>query len=148
MKTLLLLSLFSFSSSASAAGPKYHLLKKAVLGGEGGWDLLEVDSAARRVYLTRGGKVQVVDADSLKPVGEIPGVDKAHGVAVAPGAGRGFATAGGLDEVVVFDLKTLKTFDPVKTGGRPPRGFFRLTANPRTPRFSTPPTERSSGRSP
>jgi hypothetical protein len=35
----------------AAADGNYHLLKKVVLGGEGGWDYLNCDSEARRIYI-------------------------------------------------------------------------------------------------
>lgn len=104
--------------AATDAAP-YRLLKTVKLGGEGGWDYLVVDAAARRLYIARDTRVQVLDADTLKPVGEISGVDGAHGIALAPELGRGFATAGRADRVVIFDLKTLKTLGTVKTGRKP-----------------------------
>ena len=112
-----------FSAGAFAepqpSKPGYHLIKTVVLGGEGGWDYLAVDAAARRVYLTRGTKVVVLDADTYMPVGEIPGAEGVHGVAFAPQLGRGFASAGKADSVVIFDLNTLKTLASVKTGKNP-----------------------------
>ncbi|HEX4046385.1 MAG TPA: YncE family protein [Elusimicrobiota bacterium] len=105
--------------AAPAVKPGYHLVKTVVLGGEGGWDYLTVDAPARRVYITRGTKVLVLDADTYAPVGEISGTEGVHGVAFAPELGRGFASAGKADEVVIFDLKTLKTLGTVKTGKNP-----------------------------
>jgi YVTN family beta-propeller protein len=113
----LLLSGGAFAAADSKPG--YHLIQKVVLGGEGGWDYLIVDAAARRVYVTHGTKVVVLDADTYKPVGEIPGTDGVHGVAFAPELGRGFASAGKADSVVIFDLNTLKTLGTVKTGKNP-----------------------------
>ena len=49
------------------------------IGGEGGWDYLTVDSDARRVYISRGTHVMVMDADSGKVVGDIPNTDGVHG---------------------------------------------------------------------
>ncbi len=104
---------------AATNAPPYRLLKTVTLGGEGGWDYLVVDPEARRLYIARDTRVQVLDADTLKPVGDIAGVDGAHGVALAPELGRGFATAGRADRVVIFDLKTLKVLKNVKTGRKP-----------------------------
>ena len=56
-------------SLAQAAAPGYHLIKKIPLGGEGGWDYLTVDGAARRLYVSRATHVVVVDLDTEKPVG-------------------------------------------------------------------------------
>ncbi len=65
-----------------AKGPSgYHLAKKVTLGGEGGWDYLYCDSKARRIYLSRGSHVMVVDADSGALVGDIPNTKGVHGFA-------------------------------------------------------------------
>ncbi len=110
---------FAARSRAGSFTPRYHLLQSVVLGGEGGWDYLAVDAASRRLYLTRGNRVSVLDADTLKPTGEIPGTDGVHGVAFAPELGRGFVSAGKADSVVIFDLKTLKVLGTVRTGANP-----------------------------
>jgi len=104
---------------AVAPAPNYHLLKKVVLGGEGFWDYLICDSAARRVYISRGSHVMVVDADSYRVVGDIPGTEGVHGIALAPESGRGFASDGRANTVTIFDLKTLKVLATVPTGQGP-----------------------------
>jgi DNA-binding beta-propeller fold protein YncE len=103
----------------TAADENYHLLKKVVLGGEGFWDYLICDSAARRVYISRGPHVMVVDADSYAVVGDIPGTDGVHGIALAPEFGRGFTSNGRANAVTIFDLKTLKVLGTVPTGDGP-----------------------------
>lgn len=97
----------------------FHLAHKYKLGGEGGWDYLTVDSAARRLYLSRGTKVVVVDADSGSVVGEIPDTNGVHGIALAPDSGRGFVSDGRDGKVTIFDTKTLKTIGEVKAGTNP-----------------------------
>ena len=99
--------------------PGYHLLKKFVLGGEGGWDLLAFDSTTHRLYISRGTHVMVVDADSGAIVGDIPNTPRVHGIAVAPEFGKGFTTNGGDATVTIFDLKTLKPLGQVKVGQNP-----------------------------
>jgi len=70
MKSRVLLFLFIFAavisitSKGQAQPSGYHLLKKFVLGGDGGWDLLAVDSAAHRLYISRATHVMVVDTES------------------------------------------------------------------------------------
>jgi hypothetical protein len=68
------LGLVSFAVLPTKAnGPSgYHVAKKVVLGGEGGWDYLTADSDGRRVYLSRGTHVMVIDADTGAVVGDIP----------------------------------------------------------------------------
>ncbi|MFY9977153.1 MAG: YncE family protein, partial [Candidatus Sulfotelmatobacter sp.] len=65
------LILLSAAVALAAAGPGYKLLKTYKIGGEGGWDYLLADSAARRLYISRATHVIVLDLDSLKPVGDI-----------------------------------------------------------------------------
>src|ERR1700730_5872328 len=98
------------------AGPPaggYHLLKKIPLGAaEGGgeyFDYLTFDAASRRVYVSHGTEVKVLNADSGAVVGTISGLKRCHGIAVVPELGRGFITDGDLAQVIIFDLKTLKT---------------------------------------
>ena len=103
----------------SAASADYHLLKKVILGGEGFWDYLICDSAARRVYISRGTHVMVVDADNYGVVGDIPGTEGVHGIALAPEFGRGFTSDGRTNSVTIFDLKTLRVVGTAPTGEGP-----------------------------
>ena len=108
-----------FPPALAAADANYHLVKKVVLGGEGFWDYLTCDSAARRVYISRGTHVMVIDADSYAVVGDIPGTNGVHGIALAPEFGRGFASDGRANAVTIFDLKTLKVLGTAPTGNGP-----------------------------
>jgi DNA-binding beta-propeller fold protein YncE len=106
-------------STAEPSASGYHLLKKIEVGGEGGWDYLIVDGAARRLYVSRGTRVLVFDADSGAPVGEIPDTPGVHGIAIADDLGRGFTSNGRDGSVTIFDLKTLKPISKVKVGTNP-----------------------------
>jgi DNA-binding beta-propeller fold protein YncE len=101
----------------------YHLLKKLSFGAaEGGgeyYDYITIDADARRVYLTHGAEIIVLDADSFATVGKISGFKQIHGVALVSELGRGFVTDGGNNRTVIFDLKTLKTIGEVNTPGGP-----------------------------
>jgi DNA-binding beta-propeller fold protein YncE len=101
--------------------PQLTLLKSIPLGGNGKWDYLCFDVEARRLYVPRTTTVQVVDLDSGVLAGTIAnaGEHRVHGVALAPEQNRGFITAGKDRCVNVFDLKTLKITDKVKTKGIP-----------------------------
>lgn len=106
-----------------AAGPAgesgYKLKKKIKVGGEGGWDYLTIESATRRLFISRGTKVIVVDVDADKVVGEIPDTPGVHGIALAPELNKGFTSNGRGNNVTVFDLKTLATQDHIPTGQNP-----------------------------
>lgn len=108
-----------------AQGPSgYHVSKKLVLGGEGGWDYLTADSEARRVYLSRGTHVMVVDSDSGAIVGDIPNTNGVHGIALAPGLGKGYISNGRDGTVTIFDLKSLKVLGTVPAGKNPDAIIF------------------------
>lgn len=98
------LTLLSIAASAQTA---WHVVKTFPIGGAGGWDYLTVDPQAHRLYVPRTTHTMVIDAESGKTIADIPGQKNAHGVALAPAAGRGFISDGGGDgAVVIFDLKT------------------------------------------
>jgi DNA-binding beta-propeller fold protein YncE len=109
----------------AAAGPsEYHVVKTIPIGGKGGWDYCVVDSAARRLYVSHGTHVVVLDADSGAVVGDIPNTLGVHGIALATDLGRGFISAGRANTIIIFDLKTLKTIDTVKSGGMNPDAIY------------------------
>lgn len=102
-----------------AADSGYHLINTYKLGGEGGWDYLNLDSSSRRLYISRATHVIVIDADSGKPVGDIPDTPGVHGIALAPEFGRGFISNGREGTVTIFDLQSLKAITKVKAGENP-----------------------------
>ena len=101
------------------AGVHYRLLKEIPIGGDGGWDYLSIDEAARRLYVPHAGKVIVVDLVKDEVIGEITNTPGAHGFAVAPELHRGFSSNGRESKSSVVDLKTLKTLAQVNTGETP-----------------------------
>ena len=105
--------------AAGAASADYHVIGRLELGGEGGWDYLSVDGEARRLYLSRGSRVVVVDLETGRPAGEIPDTPGVHGIALAPGLNRGFTSNGRANTASIFDLKTLEVLGRVKTGENP-----------------------------
>lgn len=113
-----LLSLVPLGASAQGTAP-YHILKTAKVGGDGGFDYVYADADGRRLYIARGGatgaRITVFNLDTLAPVGEIPGYS-AHGAAVDPKTGHGFATS---NPVLMFDTKTLAVIKTIPAGGSP-----------------------------
>jgi len=108
-----------FGAAVYAAATGYHIIGTIEIGGEGGWDYLTVDSAARRLYVSHATHVAVVDLDSNKVVGDIPDTPGVHGIAIAPELNKGFISNGRGNSVTVFDLKTLKAAGTVATGENP-----------------------------
>ena len=111
------------ASTAAFAAPAqntWHVAQRIALGGAGGWDYLAFDDAARRLYVSRGDRVVVLDVRAGKAVGEIDGLSGVHGVAFAGDPVRGFISNGRADAVTVFDPATLKTLQTIPIGGHNP----------------------------
>jgi DNA-binding beta-propeller fold protein YncE len=117
-------SIFLLAGFAHAGASGYHVTKTIPIGGEGRWDYCVVDTNARRLYVSHGTHVVVLDADSGAKVGDIPNTLGVHGIALAPDLGRGFISAGKANTVVIFDLKTLETIATVKSGGMNPDAIY------------------------
>jgi hypothetical protein len=58
-------------NAAPAAEGPYKFLNEIAIGGEGGWDILTIDSPAHRLYLSHATKVVVVDLEKNAVAGEI-----------------------------------------------------------------------------
>jgi DNA-binding beta-propeller fold protein YncE len=114
---LLFFSLTGLLVASSLGG--YHLLKKIPVPGDGSKDYLTVDEGARRLYVSHGTQVNVIDLNSEQVVGKVSDLKGVHGIAVAAKLGRGFITNGQLNTVTIFDLKTLQHVDEVKAGNYP-----------------------------
>src|SRR5215471_9908241 len=97
----------------------YHVIKQIKIGGEGGWDYLEMDSEGRRLYVSHATHTVVVDPDAGKVVGDLPDTPGVHGVQIVPALNRGFISNGRGNNVTIFDLKTLKTISQPATGENP-----------------------------
>jgi YVTN family beta-propeller protein len=115
--TLTLSALFAIGAFAAPTG--WKIFKEIKIGGEGGWDYLTMDSAARRLYVSHNTHVVVVDPDAGKVVGDIPDTPGVHGIALAPELNKGFVSNGRGNNVTIFDMKTLKMTSQVATGMNP-----------------------------
>ncbi len=101
-----LLGLFAFTFAAPAMAQANWAVEKTFhIGGDGGMDYITADETNHRLYVPRSTHTMVIDADSGKVIGDIPGQKHNHGVALVPSAGRGFISDGE-GAVVIFDLKT------------------------------------------
>ena len=124
MKTLIAPLLSLALVIGAPAQPGYTLLKKIPFAGQGSWDYLTVDESNRRLYVSHGTQVEVLDLETDSIVGKIPDTPGVHGIAVAPELGRGFVSNGQASTVTVFDLRTLKTLGHVTTGKKPDAIIF------------------------
>src|SRR5437868_12269426 len=106
-------------SAAAIAEDLYKFLNEIPIGGEGGWDYVTVDAAARILYLSHATKVVVVDLTKNAVSGEIGDTPGVHGFIVAPELERGFASNGKESKASIVDLKTLRTISKIETGTNP-----------------------------
>lgn len=116
---VLALTLTAVCAAAPAAGD-FRVLTRFPVGGAGGYDYLRVDPQARRLYVAHDTRVEVLDADTGRKVGEIGPIVHAHGIALAPEAGHGFITNGDNNTVTMFDPGTLAVLKTIPMPGRKP----------------------------
>src|SRR5260221_7172323 len=90
----------------SQPSSSYRITHSYVVGGDGSWDYIVPDPPNHRLFIARQDRVMVVDENDGKLLGEVTGIKGAHGTALAPVTGHGFATSGTDESVVMFDLKT------------------------------------------
>ena len=126
--SLLFIGLALASAIHAAEGQNgYKLLKNIPISGEGGWDYLSIDAAARKLYVTHATKIVIVDLAEDKIGGEIADTLGVHGFAIASELGRGFSSNGKESKVSVVDLKTTNTITKVATGENPDAILFEPT---------------------
>ena len=115
----LLLGLIAFCEATVVAQEPYKFLNEIPIGGEGGWDILTIDSAASRLYLSHATKVVVVDLNKNAAVGEIADTPGVHAFMPVPELQRGFSSNGKENKSSVVELKTLSTISKIDTGEGP-----------------------------
>jgi YVTN family beta-propeller protein len=96
-----------------------HLANKYTIGGDARWDYIAIDAENRRVYVTHYMKIEVLDADTGRALGQITGTPGVHGIALVKSLGKGFASNGQADTVSVIDLKTNAHVAEIKAGKKP-----------------------------
>lgn len=101
---------------STPAQAQWDVTKTMHIGGEGGWDYVTIDPATNRLFVTRSTHTQVIDGESGKVLGDIPGQKRSHGTALVPALNRGFITdGGGSGAIIVFDLKTYSVLGSLAT---------------------------------
>ncbi len=117
----LIVSCIVYSSAQCAPADVSHsVIQRWTLGGIGGWDYLTLDAAGKRLFVSRGTRVDVVDTGSGKLIGTVSNTKGVHGIALAEELGRGYTSNGKADSVTMFDLATLKTLKEAPIPGHNP----------------------------
>ena len=122
--------------AASSPHSGYHVARRITLGGEGGWDYLTFDPAGKRLFISRGTHVMVVDPYKGTVLGDIPNTPGVHGIALAQDLGQGFTSNGRENTVTVFDLKTLKETARIKIEAENPDAILYDAATKRVFTFN------------
>jgi len=122
----LLLGLIAFWEATAVAQEPYKFLNEIPIGGEGGWDIVTIDSAASRLYLSHATKIVVVDLNKNAVVGEITDTPGVHAFMPVPELQRGFSSNGKESKSSVVDLTTLKTLSKLDTGQNPDAIAYEL----------------------
>ena len=100
--------LLALASAPALLAAQYRITHTFAVGGDGSWDYVVSDPANHRLFIGRQNRVMVVNANDGKLLGEVTGINGAHGTAIAEKSGHGFATSGNDSSIVMFDLKTFK----------------------------------------
>jgi DNA-binding beta-propeller fold protein YncE len=93
-------------AAAAFAAEGFKVINKIKIGGTGGWDYIALDNANRKLYVSHGNEVDIVDPDSGKMVSKISDLHGVHGIAIANDLNKGYITNGSSNSVTIFDLKT------------------------------------------
>jgi DNA-binding beta-propeller fold protein YncE len=104
----LVLTLVSVGILLAQSSSAYRITHTYLLGGDGSWDYVVPDPPHHRLFIARQNRVMVVDQDTGKLIGEVMGIQGAHGTAIAESSGHGFASSGMDENVVMFDLKNFQ----------------------------------------
>jgi DNA-binding beta-propeller fold protein YncE len=100
--------ILALATALLAQSSSYRITHTYLLGGDGSWDYVVPDPPHHRLFVARQNRVMVIDEDNGTLLGEVTGIQGAHGTAIAESTGHGFATSGNDQSVVMFDLKTFK----------------------------------------
>src|SRR5499427_6657667 len=97
----------------------YKVTGRYPIPGVGGFDYVTLDDSARRLYVSHGTQVDVLNADDGKVVGVIPETPGVHGIAIASAFKRGFTSNGRENKVSMFDPATLQLIKKIDVGKGP-----------------------------
>lgn len=97
------------AGAAETAAPSYRMSKAVALGDGERWDLILFNPSDKRVYVTHGDHVTVVDeakGEIIGQIGTFPG--GTHGIAISGKTNQGYTDDGKAGTAIAFDLKSLK----------------------------------------
>src|ERR1700752_2699741 len=97
----------------------YKVETRYPVPGNGGFDYVTIDSAARRLYLSPGTQVDVINPDNGPLIATIPDTPGVHGTAIAAEFKHGFTSNGRDNKVSMFEPTTLQLINKIDVGKGP-----------------------------
>ncbi len=119
LTTAIAAALLATGIHVAAQSGQYQKIGEIHIGGSATHDYLAVDSVGRRLYVSNGTQMVVIDIDANKVVGTIPDTPRVHGIAITQPGVKGFTSNGGENKASIVDLKTLKVLSKVDIGPGP-----------------------------
>ncbi|MGY3212684.1 YncE family protein [Mucilaginibacter sp. HD30] len=127
MKSLRYFSIAAIVALSTAAQAQtktgFHIIKDIAIAGNGGWDYINVDGAAKIMFVSHGSRVNILNTRG-DSVGVIPNVQGVHGIAIVKALGKGYTSNGRANTISVFDLQTYKVLAEVPVGQNPYAIFY------------------------
>jgi streptogramin lyase len=123
------LSVFTIAQTNGKASTGYKVQNRFPIEGSESWDYITVDSNARRVYVSHGVRVNVLNADTGATVGTIEDTPGVHGIAIASSSNHGFTTNGKENKVSIFDATSLALIKKIDVGKGPDGIYFDPVSN-------------------
>lgn len=135
LRSLLAVCVLLIAQTLNAATANWSVIHRFALGGEGGWDYMTFDPSNGRLFITRGDHVMVMGIDG-KLLGDIPGMHRAHGIALVPALNRGFVSNGQSGTVTEFDTQTFKPLREISVSAENPDAILYDDATQRVVTFN------------
>jgi DNA-binding beta-propeller fold protein YncE len=118
MTAVLALMASTAALSQAPAPPNYSVVAR-ISGADGGWDLLDVDPVAGRLYVARRSGVMAVDLASGTVTPNLTAGEGMHAAMSVPGTTRVVSTNGGTSTVTVFEGATGAVIATLPVGTNP-----------------------------
>lgn len=103
-------ALIALGANSARAAALYHLIQTVPLGGAAKWDYLTFDPATKRLYVSHGDAVTILDSRHGKVIGQLADLPGSHGIAIDPVSRVVYADSAGRAVLVGFNPRT---FAPV-----------------------------------
>src|SRR5437762_13687049 len=82
MRIAFVLTLAAITPFFAQSSAPYRITHTYTLGGDGGWDYIVPDPPHHRLFIGRQNRVMVVDENNGALLGEVVGIQGAHGTAI------------------------------------------------------------------